>query len=57
MKGGKRKGAGRPIGTVKEITTKKMTITIYPYELEKIKQLAEQKGKSLSRFMIEKSLS
>ncbi len=57
MRGGKRKGAGRPVGTKKNNLTKKMTITIYPSEQETIKQLAEKAGKTVSRFLIESVLS
>ncbi len=57
MKGGKRQGAGRPIGTTKETVTKKMTITIYPEEQDKIRELAENAGKTVSRYLIDKALS
>ncbi len=56
MKGGKRIGAGRPVGTTKEITAKRITITIYPEEEIKLKELAKENGKSLSRYLIETAL-
>lgn len=56
MKGGKRIGAGRPVGTTKEIVAKRITITIYPGEEEIIKKLAKERGKSVSRYLVENAL-
>ena len=56
MKGGKRVGAGRPVGTTKSVIAKRITITIYPDEEEIIKKLAKESGKSVSRYLIEKAL-
>ena len=57
MRGGKRKGAGRPVGKIKDKLTKKMTITIYPDEQEKLRTLANLENKSISRFLVDKALS
>ena len=57
MRGGKRKGAGRPIGKIKDKLTKKMTITIYPEEQEKLRILANLEKKSICRFLVDKALS
>lgn len=57
MRGGKRKGSGRPIGSTKDKLTKKMTITIYPEEQEKIRILAKNEKKTISRFLIDKALN
>ncbi|WP_297645922.1 hypothetical protein [uncultured Treponema sp.] len=56
MKGGKRIGAGRPAGTKKEVTAKRITITIYPDEEVIIKKLAKESGKSVSRYLVENAL-
>ncbi len=56
MKGGKRAGAGRPAGTKKKIIAKRITITIYPDEEEIIKKLAKERGKSVSRYLVENAL-
>jgi len=62
-RGGYRPGGGRPKGSPNKGTElgrktifKSVTISGSPEEVEKIKQLAEASGKSVSRFIIEKIL-
>lgn len=57
-------GGGRPKGSPNKGTElgrktifKSVTISGSPEEVDKIKQLAESSGKSISRFIIEKILS
>lgn len=63
-RGGYRQGGGRPKGSPNKGTElgrktifKSVTISGSPEEVEKIKQLAEASGKSVSRFIIERILS
>jgi len=53
--GGKRKGSGRPIGSTKEnkVEYVKTSICVLPEELAKLKQLAKNEGKTLSRFIVD----
>ena len=62
--GGKRTGQGRPKGSPNKGTElgrktifASVTISGYPEEVEKIKALAKESGKSVSRFIIEKILN
>lgn len=57
-RGGARPGAGRPKGTVKEARKiyKVLSISGAPEEIDKIKDLASESDKSISRFVIEKVL-
>ena len=63
-RGGYREGAGRPKGSPNKGTElgrktvfKSITISGSPEEVERIRQLAESSGKSVSRFIIERILS
>lgn len=54
-KGGAREGAGRPAtGRLKIFAN--MTISGTPEEIEEIKRLAKESGKSASRFIIDEIL-
>lgn len=57
-RGGKREGAGRPVGTVKGRTVEYKTISIsaLPEEVERIKELAKKSEKTVSRFLVELAL-
>lgn len=55
-KGGARKGAGRPAtGRLKIFAS--LTISGDPEEIEQIKQIAKENGKSASRFVIDTILN
>lgn len=61
--GGKREGAGRPKGAKNKVPAQgrkkifaSITISGTPEEVAKIKLLAKENNKSVSRFMLEKCL-
>lgn len=58
-RGGKRAGAGRPVGTKTGRTVEYKTISIsaLPEEVEIIKEAAKKAGKTVSRYLIELVLS
>ena len=62
MWGGKRQGAGRPVGTkgsYKDDTVKKngrIVVACTEDEMTQIKDLAKASGKSVSRFIVDKIL-
>ncbi len=58
-RGGKREGAGRPVGTKTGRTVEYKTISIsaLPEEVEIIKEAAKKAGKTVSRYLIELVLS
>lgn len=57
-RGGKREGAGRPVGTKTGRTVEYKTISIsaLPEEVGTIKSLAEKAGKTVSRYLVELAL-
>lgn len=57
-RGGKREGAGRPLGTLKGRTVEYKTISIsaLPEEIETIKAAAKKVNKTVSRFLVELAL-
>lgn len=57
-RGGKREGAGRPFGTTRGRTVEYKTISIsaLPEEVERIKELAKESGKTVSRYLVELAL-
>ena len=58
-RGGKREGAGRPVGTKTGRTVEYKTISIsaLPEEVKIIKEAAKKAGKTVSRYLIELVLS
>ena len=56
--GGKRSGAGRPKGTTRGITRvyKKVNLAFLEEDYEAMKKLADESGKSFSRFIADKVL-
>ena len=58
-RGGKREGAGRPVGTKTGRTVEYKTISIsaLPEEVEIIKEAAKKAGKTVSRYLIELVIS
>ena len=57
-KGGKREGAGRPVGTKTGRTVEYKTISIsaLPEEVEIVKDSAKKAGKTVSRYLIDLAL-
>lgn len=57
-RGGKREGAGRPKGTVKENKKvyKTFSVSCLEHELELIKRNAEKRGKTPSRYLVDLAL-
>ena len=57
-RGGKRPGAGRPKGSVKGRTRiyKKINLAFLEEDYEAMKKLADESGKSFSRFIADKVL-
>lgn len=57
-RGGRRPGAGRPKGTKKGITRvyKKINLAFLEEDYEAMKRLADESGKSFSRFIADKVL-
>ena len=58
-RGGKREGAGRPVGTKRGRTVEYKTISISarPEEVEAIREAARIAGKTVSRYLVELALS
>lgn len=58
-RGGKREGAGRPVGTTRGHTVEYKTVSIsaLPQEVERIKELARESGKTVSRYLVDLALS
>ncbi len=56
--GGKRPGAGRPKGTTRGITRvyKKVNLSFLEEDYEAMRKLAEESGKSFSKFIVDKVL-
>ena len=57
-RGGKREGAGRPVGTKRGRTVEYKTISISarPEEVEAIREAARIAGKTVSRYLVELAL-
>ena len=58
-RGGKREGAGRPVGTKRGRTVEYKTISISarPKEVEAIRESARIAGKTVSRYLVELALA
>ena len=54
-RGGKREGAGRPVGTKKGRTVvyKTISISALPEEIAALKEAARKAGKTVSRFVLD----
>lgn len=57
-RGGKRAGAGRPVGTKtgRNVEYKTISISALPEEVETIKAHAAKAGKTVSRYLVELAL-
>lgn len=57
-RGGKREGAGRPVGTKtgRNVEYKTISISARPEEVEALKEAARKAGKTVSRFVLDAAL-